>query len=1617
MPTESLSDILAGTGSTPPPEPPAEDAQQEEKRFPSLSEIVAAGPPDPEPEPPSLGERLRDLLSSAEIPPDVISAQPPPGGMPAPSAAPQMPPAPGTQLEAPPGLPPEQAQIAAAAAAQVTPEQAQAIQMGETPESLAAAQTASEVLPAPGPMPAPAVAPQQPQQPPRVITGPQKEAVQAAAMADPRMAEAQTLDPSAMAEAGERASRLVSSARRILGMGIEGASALVRALGMSPIEEVDQATQEIAGLLEEMGGRISQEEAQAIAESRAQSGIDPSQDLFERLQKTPVKTLADEAPEVVGSIAGGMLAAGMTGMGAGMSLLGIGEQYERAREDGLDEEAALVQAIPTGIAIGALERLGLSKILGAGRAKWFMPRARKAIESAATEGGTEAAQELVSDLGSTLDEVRRGEAGFQDLRTLVDPESIRRYAQAGTLGALGGGIAGGVMPRAAAEAVTEGPQAAEAETIEIAETEVPAEPEPEPAPVAPEPEIPTPREAEAVETVEEVEVAPAPEPAPVEPEVPVAEGEPVAPEGVPSRPRRPPSAVPVEAEQETEPIPAVPRETDAEADAAVERPSEPETGDWVAQIERVTQQSRDEPVRLSEAVRKDQNLRFVHDPDVGGWRIEYTPDPTKPSDREFVTGVAIPGSAMESQTNVRRKLAQGLGRHLTGSAPKSLGIVSPGATRVGREAEIAGEKFGNWVKRTFTRTRGLPAELFEKGVDRDGKFSALDRQLQFDLRDLQKRINRYQGPLTRDQLERYLGDAYRGMNVRIGAETTGFDETQIERIARRRDLPVEQVRAEFERVAEREPEGLKLAPEFLPAISRIRLTVDAMTRDLRRMGELTDDVQRKLESTYGLYAHRDYDAFRDPDWRKRAEDQPLWNRAKDLFAEENPNLADEEVEGLMNAFLDRPQAILPGGIPEGARNLGSLMKRTEVADWKRRLLGERRDILSQHLDTAAQQAQLVYNYQYLNDLVQTGMGKYFFEKPTGEYYKPIDPDIFPIATETKEGDLKVVYTKGGKRRTRPLSGLHTSPEIHNTLTKLYQQRDLSTAARIYFGLNFLTKFGLTAGSVQTQNRNFLSASMPAMANGYLPFSRGFRDAFGMIVSDLAGRSTQELSQRLQFLDALSVTKQSTDYGDLRRLSRYIDSLKLEMTEEGGVDAFLERGIKTLPRKTLRKLSEIYRAYGDDTWKAFGFYKEKARLTEALGEEKANEVVRTIEIGNQRFEVTRADEEAAKIVRRVQQNYGELPKFWREVSKHPIVGPFASFTGSVLVNVKNTAQQAKSELQSDNSEIRAIGMRRAGGLLFTLSIPTLLANSLSWLLNMDDDDEEAIRTFAAPWDRNATLIPMKREKGKYVFFNAGFMDYYGRLKQPMMAAYRAARGRTEPVDPVIEMLDMAGGTEEILAGALADIRSNKTEHGGEIWNPADPTGLKAAKISQYLWDTVQPGAARSVGRIWSAARGKVTPTGRVFNLAHELLALVGPRISTVDTAQAMEHWIASGTARSIADATRIYNREANTRGTPDKEEIVEAYADANRARLETVRELREYIDAAVQSGLAVDEVFEAYKRGGGTQKYFDMALHGDGGKVTLLDPTKTKHFDLAADEIADWARKFVQTGEFYYSDEY
>ena len=138
------------------------------------------------------------------------------------------------------------------------------------------------------------------------------------------------------------------------------------------------------------------------------------------------------------------------------------------------------------------------------------------------------------------------------------------------------------------------------------------------------------------------------------------------------------------------------------------------------------------------------------------------------------------------------------------------------------------------------------------------------------------------------------------------------------------------------------------------------------------------------------------------------------------------------------------------------------------------------------------------------------------------------------------------------------------------------------------------------------------------------------------------------------------------------------------------------------------------------------------------------------------------------------------------------------------------------------------------------------------------------------------------------------------------------------------------SEQLVSGAVTDILRNQDSAGRQIYNPQD-TGVKiAAKTIERLWKAFTPGAFDTAGRIINAASGDVSDSGRAYNLANELGGLAfGQRITEVNVEQALG-FKSSQFGREIRDASAIFSREFNSKGSRSPEEIADAYERANEA---------------------------------------------------------------------------------------
>lgn len=906
---------------------------------------------------------------------------------------------------------------------------------------------------------------------------------------------------------------------------------------------------------------------------------------------------------------------------------------------------------------------------------------------------------------------------------------------------------------------------------------------------------------------------------------------------------------------------------------------------------------------------------------------------------------------------------------------------------------------GKFLQRNFTVEGLLPKRVFERKVLRDGRLAKHSERLRVLATDLQKAIRKYKGPLSTEQLTRYLDDAYRGMNLQTGPEL--LDPTQIQRIATKRGVTPQSVEQAMLRARESKAGGLLQAPEFIPLIREMRVETEALTRQLRRQGLLTDGVARELERKYGLYVHRQYEAIRNPKWKERIEEEPIWERAVQLTTDRwnrralaqrydhvakklglrrgqktglddweisqaafdqspakleslaqrrgrgqqfqeamqeaeqlYPAKTPEQILGLLDNYIAKnSQPILPGGRPEGALDLSATFERDVLDELARSLLGEVRDVRSNLVTTVTKLATMVEQQAFLEDVARMGKGNFLYEEPVRidgvSYSQQIDPGLYVKALQQAEGrkqdgpGVDKLVVRESKKRTDPLGGLYTSQDIIDELNKIYSSRSYQGFVRLYFGANVFVKAMKTIGSpLKSANRNLISNMSYALINGVVPgdlreFGKSIAKSHGRTAGWMPGSTNRERSARVQRYLELGLFDQGTDLGDIKAMESRAHIWKGEEAMQWAKK----------PGEAMEFLGRWYNA-PDNVAKAYVFEKLLPRYRRAFPS----------------LPVAEVEEYVAQILRDTMQNYSMVPRGIQELGQHtPVIAPFLSFWEEVIRNMKNAVLVAHEEATSDNPELRRIGRQRIAGLAAAASVPEIVSFAWKYLLNYDDEDEEAARRFMAPWNQNSQVmfLPPPKE-GMVRYFDWGFIDPLAYLKNPV---YRLIEG---DVDGALEALS-SPFSEEILFKYLADIARNQKKEGGQVFNKYAPWLYRQEQKAAHLWKGLGPGSALDFQRIIEAHFDDNKAAWP------EYVALFGPRIVTMDLKEGLTNNAYDFMeAISASEGARKIFRDA-VRGRGPIEDLERARRVTEIQLTYSINEMIADVEAARQHDLSEEQI--------------------------------------------------------------
>lgn len=694
--------------------------------------------------------------------------------------------------------------------------------------------------------------------------------------------------------------------------------------------------------------------------------------------------------------------------------------------------------------------------------------------------------------------------------------------------------------------------------------------------------------------------------------------------------------------------------------------------------------------------------------------------------------------------------------------------------------------------------------------------------------------------------------------------------------------------------------GVNIPTDVALALNKMREQIDSLSRDLIDNGIAEGDLAVTIDQNKGVYVTRAYRKFDDPSWAEKVP-ETVRNQAKAWVRQEYPTATPAEVDGLINHLLyeeGSPIQLLSGG-KIGSKDFNIFKKRKDIPFELRQLFGEYNDPAINYARSVFKMSALIEHSKFLNNVYADGIGKYFFEKPTGEYF-------VKIASDTNKA-------------YNPLSGLYTTKEIADTFNNLkssLKNDDLwSKVMRAYMTVNTAVKTGKTVGSPQTHVRNVLSNLTFVVANGHYLNPEGFKKTWEVVRSEWKEKSDQALLEYIQDLKREGVLDENTMAGEMK------DMIKDASNRYDDTTDLLNDGIVSKIKNTAIKAYQLE----DAVFKVFAFEAEKARY-EKIG------------LSPQDAKII-----AAENVRNTYPTYSLVPRIVKELRKAPIVGTFVSFPAEVIRTYGNTWALAVREIRDPAT--RKIGLTRMTGLIIATIGIKAAAEYSAIQFGVTDKEEQALRKMQPPWSRNADYLYVARDAdGVPVYVDLGYSDPYNYLKKPINALMSDQDQNAAIAESMKEIFEPFLGYE-MLYQKLMEIQTNQKQTGGKVYNEQLPLGDKMQLAYQHLSEALEPGAITSARRIYKGYKGESSPSGKQYNLEDEMIALTtGQRINRTNVKSAFGYQ-SFNFDRNMQEAKRIYNSALSQSQDPIKHQI--AKEQATTAQRKVYEELRSNYNAAIQ----------------------------------------------------------------------
>lgn len=691
-------------------------------------------------------------------------------------------------------------------------------------------------------------------------------------------------------------------------------------------------------------------------------------------------------------------------------------------------------------------------------------------------------------------------------------------------------------------------------------------------------------------------------------------------------------------------------------------------------------------------------------------------------------------------------------------------------------------------------------------------------------------------------------------------------------------------------------DGTEIPTEVLEQIQKIRNHVTSLSKELMDSGFLADELKVIFDKNLNTYLHRSYRVHTDPDWIDKVTDLPQFNKAVEWVVDTNNQLLEDlnarliesdlniskrkannldttieegknsqikkaikksenklkDPRAIVLAMLEKQKAKLSMGSVSkkgtlGAKDLGIFAKKKNIPEAIRELYGEFTDPVTTYAHSIFKMAHLLENHKMLERIKESGLGKFLFEEPQGDY-------VTQIASE-------------GDETLSPLDGLYTTPEFADAFQSYNKPIGMPPLLQWIVAGSASVKYSKTILSIATQSRNFFQNIWYHWANGHLlkmynpkEWGESLNVAWASM-EEWAKGSEHAREEHLKMLE-LGIIHESSTYGEMRAL---LDDFSMGEGVYNPDDQFVKRGIK----KVKKKAEGLY-AFGDDAHKYYAYLLERQRYAKALIKGKKYADLNA----NEQQEI---DVYVADIIRDTYQTYSMLSPGVKAARVLPFTKTFISFPAELYRNTINNISQGWKEVRSDNKAIKKIGASRIAGTVSLYGV--FAAMSKAAFSHFDMGDEDDFKWFLQPWNEDSIIIPTWRDGKDSRVVSISSTIPHGQIFEMMEIALD---GRKDGGEKIEAIGGKALGTFlgwDIFTQSMIESVSGERSGRAPLFGKDDPH--KMQKRALHMWNAFQPGTMTSGIRLMKSIfdpqlrHGKLDPVTEIFAM------FPGVRVSPID----------------------------------------------------------------------------------------------------------------------------------------